>query len=169
MKIRALFSVGVLLLAISLVLSVMLMIPEVRDFRQCSEYSLRAFEGLLIYWGNYTLPAGLSNISLSVVSYDEVVLNVTYGVTGGEPEYAVVLSRFTYFIGNSTYFYVYVIPYEDTGLSVCLSALLITQRSYLIPPTLASWICGTIIMSYAALTHIERVFRKSLKSRKPAK
>ncbi|MEO3993339.1 MAG: hypothetical protein QN229_03395 [Desulfurococcaceae archaeon TW002] len=166
MNTRILVLVGVLFLVVSLFLSTMLMIPEVRDFRQCRGYSLRAFEGLLIYWGNYTLPASLSNISLSIRSDNEVVLNVTYGVNDREPRYAVVMSTFTYFIGNFTYFYVHVIPYGDTGLSVCLSALLITQRSYLLLPTLVSWICGMVIIFHTTLTHIERVFRKSLKGEK---
>lgn len=161
---RTLVLVGVLLLVISLVLSIASAIPEVRGFEECREYSLKAFEGLLIYWGNYTLPASLSNVSLSIVSDRETILNVTYGVSDAEPKSVVVMSKFTYFIDDVTYFYAYVIPYEDTNLVVCLNALLIQQKSYLLLPILASWVCGIVIVAYAALTHIERVFKKSLKT-----
>lgn len=158
--------VGVLLLVISLVLSFALAVPETRDFRECREHSLKAFEGLLIYWGNYTLPSGLNNITLSIVSDRETILNVTYGLSHTEPNSVVVTSTFTFLINNVTYFYVYVIPHQNTNLSICLSALSIQQRSYLLLPTLVSWVCGIIIVTYVTLTHIEQVFRKGLKSRK---
>lgn len=127
---------------------------------------MRAFNKLFVYWGNYTLPGSLSNVSLSIVSAKETLLNVTYGAGFEEPNKTTALSEFTYFIGNSTYFYVYVVPHEDTKLLICLNALITQQRSYLLLPTLISWVCGTTITAYTALTHAERVFRKSLKKRR---
>lgn len=166
MRMRVLALAGILILATSLVLSFMLAMPEVRAYRECNNYSLKAFEGLLIYWGNYTLSGSLSNISLSITSVKETILNITYGISSEKPNVTTALSTFTYFIGNATYFYVYLIPYESTNLSVCLNALLTQQRSYLLLPTLILWVCGLTVTSYVALIHIEQVFRKGLKSKR---
>lgn len=157
---------GVSLLMVSLILSFMMAIPEVSVFRDCREHSVRAFNILFIYWGNYTVFGGMSNLSLSIVSSEETLLNITYGVSFGESNNVVVLSEFTYFIYNATYFYVYVIPYRDTKLLICLNALITHQRSYLLLPTLISWVSGITITAYAAYTHVEQVFRKSLKKEK---
>ncbi len=157
---------GVSLLIVSLILSFMIAVPEVSDFSDCREHSVRAFNILFIYWGNYTVLGGMSNISLSIMSTEETLLNITYGVSFGESNNVVVLSEFTYFIGNATYFYAYVIPYRDTKLLICLNALITRQRSYLLLPTLISWVSGITVTAYAAYTHIEQVFRKSLKKEK---
>ena len=166
MKVRSLVVVGVSLLITSLVLSFIIAIPEVSSSKDCREYFLRASSKLFIYWGNYTFPGVLSNISLSIVSPRETLLNITYGVVSEEPINTVALSTFTYFIGNKTYFYVYVIPHEDTELVVCLNALIIQQKSYLLLPTLISWVSGITIITYVTLTHVEKLFRKSLKKKK---
>jgi len=157
---------GVLLLILSLVLSFMMAVPEVSVFRDCRERSVKALDILFVYWGNYTVSGGMGNASLSIVSSEETLLNVTYGVSFGESNNVVVLSEFNYFIGNATYFYVYVIPYRDTKLLICLNALITRQRSYLLLPTLISWVSGMTATAYAAYTYIERVFRKSLKKEK---
>ncbi len=155
-----------LLLVISLILSFMMAVPEVSDFRDCRERSMKAFDILFIYWGNYTVSGGIGNVSLSIMSAEETLLNITYGTSFGESNNVVVLSEFTYFIGNTTYFYMYVIPYRDTNLLICLNALITRQRSYLLLPTLIFWVSGITITAYAAFTHIERVFRKSLRKEK---
>lgn len=165
MRVKVLAFVGVLILVISLVLSSALAIPEIRNFRECRELSLRAFEGSLIYQSSYTLPPGLINMTLDIVSSKETTLNVTYGLSHTEPNSVVAKSTFTFFIGNATHFYVHVTPHENTNLSICLSALSIQHRSYLLLPTLVSWICGTIMVTYAALTRIEQAFRKGVKSK----
>lgn len=166
MRAGVLAVIGVSFLITSLILSSMLATPEVSSFKDCRELFSRAFNKLFVYWGNYTLPGGLSNVSLSIVSTKETLLNITYGAGFEEPNNTTVLSEFTYFIGNNTYFYVYVIPHEDTEILICLNALIARQKPYLLLPTLLSWVCGTTITAYTALIRAERVFRKSLKKKR---
>ncbi|MEM3948762.1 MAG: hypothetical protein QXM76_04130 [Zestosphaera sp.] len=166
MKLVYVTLMGLSLMLTSLALGLALLIPELRLYEECRDLYTPAFRTLFVYWGNYSLPGNLKNVSLNVVSTQGITLNISYGVSFGEAHSVVTQSTFNYFVNNSTYFYLFIVPHQDTELRVCLSGLLMTLRSYLLLPTIASWSAGTVMIMYSVLMHFERMLMKSVRGRK---
>lgn len=166
MKLKHVTLVGLVLVSTSLVAALVSSVPEVGAYEDCREVYVPALRTLFVYWGNYSIPNNLENITLTVVNPRGILLNISYGISPGEAYRTVSHSAFSYFVGNSTYFYLFVVPYEDAELRVCLTGLITTFRSYLLLPTLILWVAGTVIVIYATLMYFERIFAKPARGKK---
>lgn len=166
MRLRHVALIGLFLVFTSLIMSFASLIPEFRAYEDCRVFHVPAFKTLFVYWGNYSLPSSLKNISLTVVNIHEIFLNISYGISPDEARNVVSNSTFSYFIGNSTYFYLFVVPYESTELRVCLTGLVTSFRSYLLLPTIVLWAAGTVVIAYVTLMYFEQIFMKSARSKR---